>query len=45
MPDPATAHAQLEQQIQHAHEHERAEPMELLEDGREMVPVGKRPNN
>ena len=43
MPDPATAHAQLEQQIQHehdhAHEHELSEPMELLEDRREMLPV------
>jgi hypothetical protein len=44
MPDPATAHAQLEQQVQHAHEHELGEPMELLEDRREMVPVGRRPN-
>ena len=41
MPDPATAHAQLEQQIQHAHEHEGGEPMELLEDRREMVPAYK----
>jgi hypothetical protein len=55
MPDPATAHAQLERQIQHAdsHEHERehthkhqtTELMEILEDRREMVPVGKRPND
>jgi hypothetical protein len=47
MPDPATAHAQLEQQIQHAHTHEHGhgfgEPMEILEDRRETVPVGKRP--
>jgi hypothetical protein len=39
MPDPATAHAWLEQQIQHEHEHELGEPMELLEDRREMLPV------
>lgn len=43
MPDPATAHAQLEHQIQHEHTHERelGEPMEILEDRREMVPAKK----
>ena len=47
MPDPATAHAQLERRIKHAHDHdhEQGETMELLEDRREMVPIGKRPNN
>ena len=49
MPDPATAHAQLEQQIVHdhgyQHELEVGEPMELLKDRREMVPIGKIPNN
>lgn len=44
MPDPATAHAQLKQQIQHEHTHELelGEPMEILEDRREKVPAQKR---
>jgi hypothetical protein len=53
MPEPAAAHAQLERQIQHVHDHEpdrthaheSTEPMEILEDRRETVPVGKTANN
>jgi hypothetical protein len=39
MPDPATAHAELEQQIQREHQHSLGEPMQILEDEREIVPI------